>query len=125
MTAYRTPTEPEATPPDPETAAFAAIALRVRRVRLAVVFPLLLLGIVFGVVAHVWVRGALLGSVGGQVPAITGAVTVAPFMACSWRAATWLSRLIVSRRKDAWVAELAAKHGLPAETIEPFVRAMG
>jgi hypothetical protein len=63
-------------------------------------------------------------SIGAHAPYVTGVVTFGPCMASAWRMASWLSRVIVGLRMDAWVAELAAKHGIAAETLEPFVRAL-
>src|SRR5690348_14633045 len=112
MSAYRAPTEIPSEPPDPEVLALGALGRRATRVRVAVAVPMFLGGIVFGLTLYMFVRGALFGSIGAHSPYVTGAVTVLPAFALSWRVASWLSRAIVRSRAPAWVAEAATQHGV-------------
>jgi hypothetical protein len=123
MSAYREPTELASEPPDPEVLALGVLGRRATRVRIAIALPTLLGGLAFGLAAYMFVRGALFGSLGANSPYVTGAVTVLPAFALSWRIAATLSRAVVRWRAPAWVAEVALRHGVARDALRDFLRA--
>jgi H+/Cl- antiporter ClcA len=114
---YRSPSLPDE-PEDPEAKAIAELGRRSQRTRRAVFLPVLLLGIVVGIVGYVVLRLALLELLGAHVPWLTGALTLAPAFMGSIRLAVWLADAVVARRSPRWRSELARAHGLDEKLLE-------
>ena len=120
MSTYRTPDlRPE--PTDVEAAAIAELARRARRVRMRLLVPGIVLSLVVGAVLAVAVREAQFVVLNAHFPYAT-AFMVAPVVGFGIRGAQRLADGAVGVRARAWRAELVAKHGLDAESLEELTR---
>jgi hypothetical protein len=114
--AYRAPGECEE-PIDGEAAAIEELGRRARALRHAVHVPVLLGGIVLGVVAYIVLRALILAHLGAHVPWITGLLTVAPVFILAFRLAPRLGDALAARALPRWRAEVARRYGLDEVTL--------
>jgi hypothetical protein len=115
--AYRSPSELDASE-DHEAIAIAELGSRARHARQKIYVPVLLAGMGVGVGGYVLLREVLLSSVGGHMPWLTAALTLAPAFLGGIRLAAWLADTVVARRLPGWRAELARAHGLDEKLFE-------
>jgi hypothetical protein len=121
---YRHPTEAPSVPPDDEALALGELARRARRTRLAVSLPMLVAAIVAGVALYVALRALFIDTLGGHVPYLTGALSMAPPIAVAWSLALRVSRRLVEIRSPSWIAELSARHQVAREMLEDLARSL-
>ena len=123
---YRESAPGRSAPDPPDTVLLAAQAFerKARSLRTVAIVTCVSLGLVGGIVGYLVLRdieGALLGF---HSPWITGCVSIGVALPASFRAAVALSRAAVGWRSQAWIAEIAAQHGIRPESLEEFTRVL-
>ena len=109
---------------DAEEAAIGELSRRIGRWRMGIVSAGVVAGVVVGIVGYWWFREVQVGANGAHAPWLTGAATFGAGLAVMGIA--WLlARLVVRARRKAWVEEIAARHGVPAETLDDVADAIG
>lgn len=118
---------PGHTPPDPpDTVLLAAQAFdrRATRLRTVAIVGCVLLGLVVGVAGYFLLRDIQGALIGMHSPWITGGVSVGVAFPASLRAAQVVSRAVVRWRSPAWIAEVAAAHGIRPESLEEYTQVL-
>jgi hypothetical protein len=105
---------------DAEALAARQLGLLATKLRRRIFVPLVLVGIILGVVGYVVLREAQLRSYGMHMPYVTGACSFAPcFLGAGWlgrRAADAAVRL----QMRGWCDELITRHHLPAGALDDY-----
>lgn len=108
-------------PRDVEAEAIAELVARARRVRMRLLVPGIVLSLVVGASLAVAVREAQFVLLNAHFPYAT-AFMVAPVVGFGIRGAQRIADGAVGVYARGWRAELVAKHGLDAESLEELTR---
>jgi hypothetical protein len=119
---YREPSEKADEPDDPEGLAIAELTRRTSRLRAFIHVPLLLLGIVGGVVAYGVLRDLQFAARGAHMPWLTGIMSFFPTFGGSLWLAPRIADFAAKRALRGWRVELAQKHGLDLAQFEETTR---
>ena len=108
--------------PDPEGLAIAELTRRTSRLRACIHVPLLLLGIVAGIVAYGVIRDLQFAARGAHIPWLTGIVSFFPTFGGSLWLAPRVADYVARRAIHGWRVELARKYGLDLAQLEETTR---
>jgi hypothetical protein len=118
---YRAPGD-ASEPIDPEAAAIAELSRRAGRVRALIHVPVLLVGILAGVLLYTVLRDLQFARNGAHIPWLTGVASFVPTFGGSFWLAPRLSTVVVRPALARWRAELAKKHGLDLVELQEMTR---
>jgi hypothetical protein len=119
---YRAPEEVRA---DEESLAAAALFRRAARVRMISVFVALVLALLVAIPIYFGLRELQFAAADAYVPKLTGLVALGVPSFAGWQLAKRVARAIIARRADAWVDELAERHGVTRYSLEEYRSALG
>lgn len=118
---YREPaTAPDES--DPEAIALEEIGRRAGRVRMAIILPLIFVGIAAGGLLYDLLAELQYAWRGAHMPWVTGLVAFAPTFGGVLRLAPRVADAVVRRRLPTWRRGLAEKHGLDLAQLEAMTR---
>lgn len=123
---YRESPPGHVSPDSPDTVLLAAQAFerRASRLRTVVIVGCVLLGLAIGTMGYFVLRDLQGALIGMHSPWITGFVSMGMAFPASLRAAQALSRAAVAWRSAAWIAEIAATHGIRTESLEEYTKVL-
>ena len=120
--AYRANSPPPPDPVDAELAAATALHAQARAVRTTAFVVALGNGTAIGAFLYEVLRDYQLDHRGAHIPMVTAVAAFLPSIVLTLGLALALARLYVRRRKGAWTARLAARHGIPADVLSAHAR---
>ena len=118
---YRQPATPTEES-DPEEAAIQEIGRRAGRLRLVIIVPLLLLGLVSAGLLYELLAELQYAWRGAHMPWLTGMLSFAPTFGGALKLSPRVADAAVRRRLPVWRRGLAEKHGLDLAQLEETTR---
>ncbi|MDI3284104.1 hypothetical protein [Polyangium sp. 15x6] len=119
-TTYRTASPGRPHGPEAEAEAASELARRAKRLNKLVIVPCVVLGLVLGVVAYFLLRKLQLELFGRHIPWITGALGYGGPLGGSFHLAARAAAFFMARRRGPWLEDVAARYGVPVETLEDY-----
>jgi len=102
---------------DNEDLALQALARKATRIRMTVGGVAIVAGLAVGLAAYWVLRAASYDVLGFNNPAATGIGALGIPCGVALLLARAISRLFIRARQEAWSAELAQQHGVPADRL--------